>query len=245
MRSQWKSVLAIGPSVPSMYLDKQVEEDIDYGLSFWKKEDEVCSNWLQDKEAGSVVYISFGSVAKLSAEQTEEITWALKESNCNFLWVVRASEESTLPANFAEEVASSGKGLLVKWAAQLEVLSHEAIGCFVTHCGWNSTMEGLLLGVPMVAFPHWSDQPTNAKYIEEVWGVGARVRAGEKGLVGREEVLRCIREVMESETREKVMANAGKWKELAVKALMRGGSSDSDIDEIVAAIIGGKDGNLH
>lgn len=234
MRAQWK-VMAIGPTVPSMYLDKQVEDDTDYGLSLWKKEKEACNKWLQDKEAGSVVYISFGSVVNLSEEQTEEIARALKECNRYFLWVVRASEDK-LPAGFTEEVTKSGKGLLVKWAPQLEVLAHEATGCFVTHCGWNSTLEGLSLGVPMVAFPQRSDQPTGAKYIEDVWVVGVRVRPGENNLVGREEVMRCIGEMMEGETRDKVMANVVKWKELAAQALLKGGSSDLNIDEFVAAI---------
>ncbi|KAE8663225.1 putative UDP-glucosyltransferase 74F2 [Hibiscus syriacus] len=87
----------------------------------------------------------------------------LKRSGRNLLWVVRVSEQRKIPANFMEE--TSEKGLVVSWSPQLEVLSHKSVGCFMSHCGWNSTMEALSLGVPMVALPQWSDQMTNAKFI--------------------------------------------------------------------------------
>ncbi|KAF6154612.1 hypothetical protein GIB67_023403 [Kingdonia uniflora] len=77
----------------------------------------------------------------------------------------------------------------------MEVLAHEAIGYFITHCGWNSVIEGLSLGVPLVAMPQNWDQPTNAKFIEDVWGVGIRTKVIDKGVVGREELMFCIREV--------------------------------------------------
>lgn len=233
MREFWP-VKAIGPTVPSMYVDNRVEGDKDYGLSLWKRQDAICNKWLQSKEAGSVVYVSFGSLAKLNAEQMEEIAWALHESNRHFLWVVRATEESKLPAQFAE--SNVGKGLIVRWAPQLDVLANEAVGCFVTHCGWNSTLEGLSLGVPMVCFPQWSDQPTNAKYMEEVWEVGVRAMGDEGGVVWREEMKKCIEEVMVGEGRERMLSNPSKWRELAIQALDEGGSSDIDIEEFVAAI---------
>ncbi|MCD9559064.1 hypothetical protein HAX54_016793 [Datura stramonium] len=80
----------------------------------------------------------------------------------------------------------------VNWSPQLDVLSHRAVGCFFTHCGWNSTLEAHSLGVPMVAMPQWSDQPTNAKFIRDVWQTGLRVKAGENGVVNRDEIAKCI-----------------------------------------------------
>ncbi|KAJ6973570.1 udp-glycosyltransferase 74e1 [Populus alba x Populus x berolinensis] len=135
-------------------------------------------NWLNDRPKGSVVPVSFGSLVDLKAEQMEELAWGLKTSDCYFLRVVRASEESKLSKDFAEE--SSAKGLVVRWCSQLEVLAHEAVGCFVTLCGWNSSLEALSLGVLMVAMPQRTDQSTNAKYITDVWnmGVKAAVDAG-------------------------------------------------------------------
>ncbi|OVA10655.1 UDP-glucuronosyl/UDP-glucosyltransferase [Macleaya cordata] len=228
-------MIAIGPTVPSMYLDKRVEGDNDYGLHLFTPNSETCMKWLDTKEVGSVVYVSFGSLASLGEDQMEEIAWGLRRSNFYFLWVVRASEENKLPSNFVEEI--SEKGLVVRWCRQLEVLAHQAVGCFVTHCGWNSTLEGLSLGVPMVAMQQWVDQTTNAKFIEDVWRVGVRAKVDEKGMVRREEVEVCIREVMEGERREEIKRNAVRWKGLAKEAVDEGGSSDTNIEEFVARVL--------
>jgi len=187
----------IGPTIPSMFLDKRLEDDKNYGFSIFKPNTDACMKWLDDQPKGSVVYVSFGSVAALEVEQMEEIAWGLRMSNRCFLWVVRASEEAKLPKNFVEETCE--KGLVVRWCPQLEVLAHEAVGCFVTHCGWNSTLEALSLSVPMVAIPQYSDQSTNAKYIMDVWKMGLTAPADEKGLVSREVAEQYIREIMEGE----------------------------------------------
>ncbi|KAI8009989.1 UDP-glycosyltransferase 74E2 [Camellia lanceoleosa] len=113
------------------------------------------------------------------------------------------------------------------------MLAHKAIGCFVTHCGWNSTLEGLGLGVPMVGVPKWADQLTNAKFIEEIWSVGVRAKEDEKGVLRREELMGCLKEVMEGERSVEIRKNACKWKELAKEAISEGGSSDKSIDEFV------------
>ncbi|KAI4354090.1 hypothetical protein L6164_002990 [Bauhinia variegata] len=128
-------------------------------LASSSQNDDACMKWLSDKQSGSVVYVSFGSFAILDAEPIEEIAWGLKDFGCYFLWVVRASEQTKLPKDFVE---SSEKGFVVTWGPQLQVLEHEAVECFVTHYGWNSTLEALSLGVPMVAVPQWTDQSTNA-----------------------------------------------------------------------------------
>uniref|UniRef100_A0A5B6YHA7 Glycosyltransferase n=1 Tax=Davidia involucrata TaxID=16924 RepID=A0A5B6YHA7_DAVIN len=224
----------VGPTVPSMYLDKRLEDDKDYGFTLFKSNPEACIQWLNTKEIGSVVYVSFGSLASPGEEQMEELAWGLKSSNACFLWVVRASEESKLPGSFVEETLE--KGLVVNWCPQLQVLAHQAVGCFVTHCGWNSTLEALSLGVPIVAMPEWTDQPTNAKYIADVWQVGIRVKVNEKGIVTRQEIELCIREVMEGERGNELRMNSRRWKELAKEAVDEGGSSDKNIDEFVAEL---------
>ncbi|KAI4967977.1 hypothetical protein ZWY2020_006875 [Hordeum vulgare] len=80
------------------------------------------------------------------------------------------------------------RGLIVSWCPQLDVLSHKATGCFLTHCGWNSTTEAIVTGVPLLAMPQWTDQPTTAKYIESAWGIGVRVHRDKEGIVRKEEV---------------------------------------------------------
>lgn len=180
--------------------------------------------WLDSKEDKSVVYISFGSYFVLSKRQTEEIASALLDSGFPFLWVIRVKEEEKEEEEelcFREEL--EGKGKLVKWCSQVEVLSHGSVGCFVTHCGWNSTMESLVSGVPMVAFPQWSDQKTNAKLIEDVWKIGVRVENDGDGIVEKEEIRKCVEEVMGS---GELRMNVKKWKGLAREAAKEGGPSD-------------------
>ncbi|XP_031264640.1 UDP-glycosyltransferase 74E2-like [Pistacia vera] len=186
----------VRPTIPSMYLDKKLENDKDYGLSLFKPSTDTCMTWLDSKETGSVVCVSFGSLGALEIEQMEEVAWGLKRSNCNFLWVVKKSEFEKLPKKFCEETIE--KGLVVGWSPQTEVLGHKSVWCFMKHCGWNS-LEALSLGVPMVAMPIWTDQTTNAKFVEDVWQVGVQVGVNEQGIVTRKEIEVCIKEVMEGE----------------------------------------------
>ncbi|KAF5466130.1 hypothetical protein F2P56_016083 [Juglans regia] len=233
MASRWP-VKTIGPAIPSMYLDKRLEDDKEYGLNLFKPDVDACMKWLDTKETGSVIYASFGSLAALGEEQMEELAWGLKNSNCYFLWVVRESEEKKLPSNFLQETAE--KGLVVSWSPQLDVLAHRAAGCFMTHCGWNSTLEALSLGVPLVAIPQWTDQTTNAKFIVDVWKVGVRIKLDEKGIATKEEIEMCIKEVMEGERGKEMKKNSMRWKELAKEAVDEGGSSDKNIVEFVAKL---------
>ncbi|CAI0414147.1 unnamed protein product [Linum tenue] len=160
-------------------------------------------------------------MADLGTEQIEELCFGLKNSNHYFLWVVRESEEGKLPKRFKSETA---------------VLASGVVGCFVTHCGWNSTMEALSLGVAMVAMPRWTDQTTNAKFITDVWGVGVRAE-GENGVVKREEIERCVRQVMEGEKGEEIRKNGEKWRKLVQEAVSEGGSSDRNINVFAQSLI--------
>ncbi|WRX22311.1 UDP-glucuronosyl/UDP-glucosyltransferase - like 10 [Theobroma cacao] len=234
MASKWP-IKTVGPTIPSMYLDKRIKDDNDYGLHLFKPDSELCIKWLDSKETDSVVYVSFGSLAGLTEEQMLELSLGLKRSNRYFLWVVREAEQSKLPSNFIEE--TSEKGLVVSWCPQLDVLAHRAVGCFMTHCGWNSTLEALSLGVPMIAMPQWTDQPTNAKFVADVWQGGIRVSKDEKGVVTKEEVEWCIREIMEGERSLEIRKNSEKWKNLAKEAVDEGGSSDKNIEEFVAKLL--------
>ncbi|XVE75106.1 hypothetical protein DITRI_Ditri12bG0070300 [Diplodiscus trichospermus] len=230
----WPAKL-IGPVVPSAYLDERIKGDRGYGSSLWKPLSEECMEWLETKPSQSVVYVSFGSMVSLSEEQMEEIAQGLKESNLHFLWVVRDSEQKKLPKWFLD--LTKEKGMVVTWCNQLEMLAHAAVGCFVTHCGWNSTLEGLSLGVPMVGMPKWTDQLTDAKFVEEIWEIGVRAKEDEEGVVRKEEMMKCLKQVMEGEKSKVIKKNAKKWRESAKKATSEGGSSDECINEFVEQLI--------
>ncbi|KAI5314924.1 hypothetical protein L3X38_044100 [Prunus dulcis] len=225
----------VGPTIPSKYLDERLEDDKEYGVNLFKSDNDACIKWLNERPKGSVAYVSFGSFAELGVEQMEDLARGLRRSKSNFLWVVRASEAAKVPKGLVEETLE--KGLVVSWCPQMEVLAHEAVGCFVTHCGWNSTLEALSLGVPMLAMPQWTDQTTNAKFIMDVWKIGLTAPCDKKGLVRPEVVEQCISEIMEGERGKEMKINALKWKELAKKAVDEGGSSDKNIDEFISKLV--------
>ncbi|AET04103.1 putative crocetin glucosyltransferase [Medicago truncatula] len=191
--------------------------------------------WLNSKSKSSVVYVSFGSYFVLSERQTEEIASALLNCGFSFLWVMREKEEEL---KFKDELEKKGK--IVKWCSQVEVLSHSSLGCFLTHCGWNSTLESLVSGVPLVAFPQWTDQKTNAKLIEDVWKIGVRVddKVDEDGIVGGNEIKKCLEEVMgRGEKGEELRKNAMKWKGLAREAGKEGGPAEKNLRKFLDDIL--------
>ena len=177
----------------------------------------------------------------LSKSQMEEIAGGLLDSGRPFLWVITEKqypegkkEEDELSC--IEELEKLGK--IVSWCPQMEVLSHPSLGCFVTHCGWNSTLESLVCGVPMVAFPQWMDQGTNAKLIEDVWKTGVRVKANNEGVVERDDIRRCLGLVMEDgENGEEMRRNAKKWKDLGSEAVKEGGSFEENFKAFANDII--------
>ncbi|KAF7091481.1 hypothetical protein CFC21_094056 [Triticum aestivum] len=229
LASRW-GAKAVGPSIPSAYLDNRMADDTSYGFHLHTPMAAESKAWLDDRPARSVVYVSFGSLATPDPAQVAEVAEGLYSSGEPFLWVVRASETWKLPEGFVDKVNAKGRGLFVTWSPQLEVLAHPAVGCFVTHCGWNSTIEALSIGVPMVAVPQWSDQPTNAKYVQDVWHVGVQV----EGVVTKEELARCIREVMDDA--KGCRTKAASWSHMAKKAMSEHGSSDRNIADFLSKL---------
>ncbi|KAL8554622.1 hypothetical protein ACS0TY_002708 [Phlomoides rotata] len=206
-------------------------------VDFFAAED--CIQWLDSKPPRSVVYISFGSVVHLLQEQVDEIANGLVESEVSFLWVLRPPpKEKTwkphvLPSGFVEKVGDRGK--IVQWSPQDDVLAHTSTSSFVTHCGWNSTMEALASGVPVVAFPQWGDQVTNAKFLVDVWKVGVRMSRGEAEdrVVPRDEVAAILRAATSGQLAEELRENALKWKKVAAEAVAEGGSSYKNMEDFV------------
>ncbi|KAK1282661.1 UDP-glycosyltransferase 73C1 [Acorus calamus] len=192
-----KKVYNVGPF--SLY-DEEVQTERGNKSSI--DQDKYLS-WLDSHEPGSVVYVSFGSIARLGLKQAMEIGEAMKGSGRPVVWVVKQGKE------IESWVSRFGEGLdwlvIVGWAPQVAILSHKAVGGFVTHCGWNSTLEGLCAGVPMVTWPLFAEQFVNERVVVEVLKVGVRVGIevhagwGEKVVVGREEIGVALERVMEGE----------------------------------------------
>ncbi|EEC80905.1 hypothetical protein OsI_23563 [Oryza sativa Indica Group] len=121
------------------------------------------------------------------------------------------------------------QGMVVEWCDQMKVLSHPAVGCFVTHCGWNSALESITRGVPMVAVPQWTDQPTVAWLVEARMGAGVRARLDGEGVVERGELQRCVELAMAGGGDGGVRARAERWRERAAEAVAAGGSSERNL----------------
>jgi hypothetical protein len=138
-----------------------------------------CLRWLDGKEPDSVVYVSFGSIAQANPKQAVELGLGLEASGHPFIWVIRnADKYDGAVRAFLDELEArvTGRGLLIRgWAPQVLILSHAAVGAFVTHCGWNSTMEAITAGLPVVTWPHFTDQFLNQKMAVEVLGIGVSV----------------------------------------------------------------------
>ncbi|XP_057545872.1 gallate 1-beta-glucosyltransferase 84A23-like [Amaranthus tricolor] len=204
--------------------------------------DQDCLKWLDSKPDGSVVYISFGTIVFLKQEQVDEIAAGIEAAGVSFLWVMKPPlKESglsphTLPDGFMEKAGDNGK--VVHFAPQEQVLAHPAIACFMTHCGWNSSMESLTSGVPVIAFPSWGDQCTDAKFLCDVYETGVQLTRGEheKRTIPRDEVEKCIREATLGPKAAEMKKNALKWKTLAEEAVADGGSSDQNIDFFVDGV---------
>ncbi|CAI9108438.1 OLC1v1008027C1 [Oldenlandia corymbosa var. corymbosa] len=237
MAKRWP-IKTVGPTSPLTFAHEKLKNTTtnDHQENYlFETNTETCLKWLDQREPSSVVYVSFGSIAAPVKEQIEEVAEALLKIKCRFLWVVRSEEESKLPTSFKDD--TSDQGLIINWCPQLDVLGHQAVACFVTHCGWNSTIEALSSGVPMIAVPQWVDQTTNAKFIADVWKVGIRVKVNEKGIVTRDEFERCIRDITEGYNGKEIRRNATKWKELAIEAVSEGGSSERNIEDFAASLL--------
>ncbi|CAI8584711.1 unnamed protein product [Vicia faba] len=230
----------IGPLVPPSLLGEKETSNV--SADMWNAEDS-CIEWLNTKPNSSVIYISFGSLVVLSKNQMSNLATVLKNSNNNFLWVVKpannggyASEDPAyeLPKEFLEE--TEGRGLIVKWCAQTKVLQHPAVACFISHCGWSSLLETLITGVPVIGYPSWTDQPTNAMLVEKVFKNGVRIKVGEDGVGSVEEIERCVFEVVDGPNAAEFKKRALEIKEAAKKALQEGGSSSANVNKFIGEL---------
>lgn len=176
-----KPFYAIGPIFPIGFTRSSV------ATSLWPQSD--CSNWLDTKPRGSVLYVSFGSYAHVPKHHLIEIAYGLLLSNVHFVWILRpdivsSDDTDPLPLGFTQECQERGR--LLPWCRQIEVLSHQAVGGFLTHCGWNSILESIWCGVPMLCFPLLTDQFTNRKLVTDDWQVGLDVGVSSRHRLARQ-----------------------------------------------------------
>ncbi|KAF9624163.1 hypothetical protein IFM89_008101 [Coptis chinensis] len=198
---------------------------------FWP-EDLTCLSWLDQQPPRSVIYVAFGSLTVFDKRQIEELALGLELSGQPFLWVVRPDlidgGTDVFPDGFEARVASRGR--MICWAPQREVLVHPSIACFLSHCGWNSIMEGLSVGVPFLCWPFFYDQPLNKAYICDVWKIGIGFNQDESGIISREEIQTKIVALLAN---AEIKGNALKLKEIAMKNVSREGASSKNFEEFV------------
>ncbi|WMV19561.1 hypothetical protein MTR67_012946 [Solanum verrucosum] len=150
-------------------------------------------DWLNLKDKGSVIYIAFGSYSEISSQLMEEIGQGLLKCGRPFLWVIREGKDGDkMEDKLSCKDEPEMQGKIVSCCSQVEVLKHPSVGCFLTPCGWNSALESIAFGVPIVACPLWNDQVCNAKFIQDIWKNGVRLNVSEGGVVERYEFIRCI-----------------------------------------------------
>uniref|UniRef100_A0A0D9WRQ2 Glycosyltransferase n=1 Tax=Leersia perrieri TaxID=77586 RepID=A0A0D9WRQ2_9ORYZ len=213
-------VLTIGPVLPSGDEDQ---------AGLFKQENNKYMEWLDARPAGSVVYVAFGSITVMAKGQIDELLPGLDETGRPYICVVRKDNKADLAVDGDVSAAASENGMVVEWCDQVRVLSHPAVGCFVTHCGWNSVLESVAAGVPMVSVPQMSDQRMNARLVERDWRVGVRAELDD-GVLRAAELRRRVDEVMgEGEAAAEVRRTAAAWKRAVEEALGKGGSSDRNL----------------
>ncbi|EXB78534.1 UDP-glycosyltransferase 87A1 [Morus notabilis] len=229
-------IYPIGPSIPHFQLESS-SSHTNNGPDYLK--------WLDSQPKRSVLYISLGSFLSVSSAQLDEIVAGVKNSGASYLWVARGE---------ASRIKDGGGdfGFVVSWCDQLRVLCHPSIGGFLTHCGWNSTLEAIFGGVPMLTFPLFWDQVPNSKRVVEDWKIGLRVKkkalgSDESTFVSRDEISELVKRFMDQENNEgKAMRKRVKeLQEACHQAIAKGGSSDTNLDAFIRDISQGHQANFN
>ncbi|KAH7291312.1 hypothetical protein KP509_29G011600 [Ceratopteris richardii] len=192
-----------------------------------------CIPWLDSQADYSVIYVAFGSLAVLSTEEMQELAMGLEGSGCPFLWVIREDSHKQrklaqiLPEGFLDRTKE--RGLIISWAPQVEVLAHRAVGGFLSHCGWNSTLESLGAGVSMLCCPRFAEQRLNCYYICEKWGAGVEMMRTDTGGLERTHVETGIKALLHGEGSLKARDNAQRIMALTKTAHEEGGQSVANL----------------
>lgn len=199
--------------------------------------DDTCLKWLDSKSPGSVMYVCFGSLSDLHPYQLRELALGLEASDRPFIWAMRKANKDAVPEEFEKRVG--GRGLIIRgWAPQKLILNHPAMGGFLTHCGWNSCLEAITAGLPLITWPLFGDQTYNEKLIVDVLKIGIPIRGKDYGeemfLVDATTIAKAVNTVMgegegSKERRRRVEELGG----LARKAMEKDGSSYVDMSNLI------------
>ncbi|MCO5610367.1 hypothetical protein L7F22_064603 [Adiantum nelumboides] len=251
LQTESLSVFAVGPLLSSKQARGSSKHVTDFcseareGLKSVVRDE--CLTWLDKQSVHSVLYISFGTVLNPAPEKMKAIAMALRDSKQPFIWAFKlrpfhddlsggftevTSVADMFPERFLEDIADHG--ICVPWAPQQQVLAHPSVGAFLTHCGWNSTLESVSMGVPMIALPVASDQTTNSKYVVDMWKVGMRLKLDEKGNIDSADLMKVLLVVFHKEGQE-LRKRAGQLKEMARRAIEMG--SENGIDQFLQALM--------
>ncbi|XP_050225286.1 UDP-glycosyltransferase 89B2-like [Mercurialis annua] len=218
-------VWAIGPGIPP-----SDDDSVNCGGTSSAPCHEVLT-WLDSCEDHSVVYVAFGSEVMLTCGQMDELAAGLEKSGVNFILCVRQQgDHGVLPEGFEDRVA--GRGSIIRgWAPQVAILRHQSVGAFLTHCGWNSVLEAISAGVPMLTWPMGADQFTNAQLLVDELKVGIRVGESTRKIPESNELAKILAKSVEANVPERVRVK--KLQEAAMSAIKKGGSSDVHLDSLV------------
>ncbi|KAK3414145.1 hypothetical protein EUGRSUZ_I02655 [Eucalyptus grandis] len=211
-------LMALSSIFPNLYtigpihlLLNEIEDDNSscIGSNLWK-EDPACLGWLDSKEPNSVF-------------------------RKPFLWIMRpdlvAGDTAVLPSEFLAETKE--RAMLAGWCPQERVLRHPSVGGFLTHCGWNSMLESICGGVPVLCWPFFAEQQTNCFYSKNEWGIGMEI----DNSVKRDEVEKLVRELMDGEKGKAMKKKAMEWKRKAEEATEPGGSSYEDLEKLLSQVL--------
>ncbi|KAI3882756.1 hypothetical protein MKW92_003005 [Papaver armeniacum] len=175
-----------------------------------------------------------------------ELANGLERSEQRFIWVLRNPSgfevggefrSEWLPCGFEERMKQKGQRLLVRnWCSQIQILSHESTGAFLSHCGWNSILESLTNGIPVIGWPLGSEQYYNSKLLEEELGVCLELARGFDANINSEDVAQTVRLVLEGDKGVKMRKKAEDLSQEMKKALMKNGSSVQSLDNFVKTL---------
>lgn len=230
---QW----AIGPFNPVEICKKSTEQR------------HSCLEWLDNQAPDSVIYVSFGTTTTLTNEQIHSLAVGLENSGHKFVWVLRDadkgdiftgnSRECQLPKGYEERIRIKGQGMILRdWAPQLDILGHVSTGGFMSHCGWNSCMESMTMGVPMATWPMHSDQPHNALLVTKVLKIGVVVKdwacsKSSDELVESLTIEKAIKELMAS---KEIRRRAVQLGTSVKRSVAEGGDSRREFDDFITHI---------
>ncbi|XP_073126396.1 7-deoxyloganetic acid glucosyltransferase-like [Henckelia pumila] len=232
MRNICPNIYAVGP-LHTHLKTRVLEAETTTSNSIWK-EDMTCISWLDSQPLRSVVYVSIGSLAIISKEEFLELWHGLVNSGSRFLWVQRQGSVIGGANNMGFETplqlaqGTKERGCIVSWAPQQVVLAHPSVGAFFTHSGWNSSLESIVEGKPMICWPYGVDQQVNSRYVGEVWKLGVDM----KDMCDRVVIEKMVKEVMESR-KDEFLERADHVAKLAKASVSQGGSSFQDLDRLV------------